>query len=210
MARWLGIERRTHIPFPTNSRKPNHMSNRMALAILALLSLSLAACNGDEAETAQTQAPDERPPLVSVEPRTLGFNDFSAGTEKSFGIFVCITDEEVALESVQAMSSEGEIEVLGGFLYEAEDGFVGAVDGFPPKGLDESFLSEIPGATVVTHCDAETRSQVVLGANRTGPGGGLIEGVRVNYDGGSLDVPDYSIILCGDNQEFCEDVGSGT
>lgn len=186
------------------------MSNRITLAIFALLSLALAACNGDEAGTEQTQAPDEKPPLVSVEPKTLGFKDFSAGTEKSFGLFVCITDEEVALESVHAMSSEGEIEILGGFLYEAEDGFVGAVDGFPPSGLDESFLTEIPGATVVTLCDAETRSQVVLGANRTGPGGGVIEGVRVTYDGGSLEVPDYSIILCGDNQEFCEDVDSGT
>lgn len=186
------------------------MSNRAALAIIALLTLLLAACNGDEAGTDVDQESGENPPLVAVEPRTRGFTDFSAGTEKSFGIFVCITNEEVALESVEAMSSEGEIEVLGGLLYEAEDGFVGAVNGFPPSGLQESTVIEISGATVVTPCDSATRSQVVVGANRTGPGGGVIEGVRVNYDGGSLEVPDYNILLCGDNDEFCEDIDSGT
>lgn len=186
------------------------MSNRATLAIIALLTLALAACNGDDAGTDEAQESAESPPLVAVEPRTRGFNDFSAGTEKSFGIFVCITDEEVALESVEAMSSDGEIEVLGGFLYEAEDGFVGALDGFPPTGLQESAVIEISVATVVTPCDSETRSQVVVGAKRTGPGGGVIEGVRLNYDGGSLEVPDYNILLCGDNGEFCEDVDSGT
>lgn len=185
------------------------MSNRATLAIVALLTLSLTACNGDEAGTDENQESGESPPLVAVEPRTRGFTDFSAGTEKSFGLFVCITDGEVALESVEAMSSDGEIEVLGGFLFEAEDGFVGAVNGFPPSGLLESALVEISVATVVTPCDAETRSQVVVGANRTGPGGGVIEGVRINYDGGSLEVPDYNILLCGDNGEFCEDVDSG-
>lgn len=184
-------------------------------AVAAALTMIVVACSNDSGTTDTTETTQttigvsENPPLVSLEARTRGFTDFSTGTEKSFGIFVCVTDVDVVLESVEAISSDGEIEVLGGLLYEAEDGFVGAVNGFPPTGLDASFLTDIAGATVTTLCGADAQSQVVVGANRTGPGGGKIEGIRIHYEGGSLDVPDYNIILCGDEREFCEDVGSG-
>lgn len=187
---------------------------RLSAVAAALLMIAVACSNNAEpADTTEatntTVGVNENPPLVSFEAGTVGFTDFSRGTDKSFGIFVCITDIDVVLESVEAISSDGDIEVLGGLLYEAEDGFVGAVNGYPPTGLDASFLTDIAGATVTTACDADTQSQVIVGTNRTGPGGGKIEGIRIHYEGGSLDVPDYNIILCGDEREFCEDVGSG-
>ncbi len=185
------------------------------LIVLTVFAVVTAACaGGDEPAsvddvTATSQAdPETEAPLMSSEAGTVGFQDFSEGTEKSFGIFVCVTDADVVIDSVEAMSSEGDIELIGAILYEAEDGFVGAIHDFPPRGLSEDFFTDIPGATVATPCDSETRSQVVVGASRTGSGGGLIEGIRINYRGGSLDVADYRIILCGDDGEFCDDVDS--
>lgn len=190
------------------------MSRVLGTAI-ALMSLVVAACDGEEAGTAgpneadTTVVTETDAPLVSREAGIVGFQDFSQGTEKSFGIFVCVTDEDVVIESVEAMSSDGDIEVIGATLYVAEDAFVGAINDFPPRGLSESFLSEIPGAVVMTDCESEgDRSQVIVGANRTGAGGGIIEGIRINYEGGSLEVGDYNIILCGDDGEYCENVNS--
>lgn len=183
--------------------------------LLTVFAVLTAACVGgdgaasvEEATTTSESEPEPEAPLVSSEAGTVGFQDFSEGTEKSFGIFVCVTAADVVIDSVEAMSSEGNIELIGAILYEAEDGFVGAIHDFPPRGLSEDFFTDIPGATVATPCDSETRSQVVLGASRTGSGGGLIEGIRINYRGGSLDVADYRIILCGDDGEFCDDVDS--
>ncbi len=183
------------------------------LILLTVASLWIAACEGgeeaaDAADVATTSQTDVEAPLVSSEAGTVGFQDFSEGTEKSFGIFVCITDVEVVIESVEAISADGDIAMLGAVLYEADDAFVGAIHDFPPRGLDEDFLTAIPGATVDTACDSETRSQVVVGASRTGAGGGMIEGIRINYQGGSLDVADYRIILCGDEGEYCDVIDS--
>lgn len=182
------------------------------LTVVAVLAAACAGGDqadsvGDVATTSETDRSADGP-LVSSEAGTVGFQDFSEGTEKSFGIFVCVTDTDVVIDSVEAMSAEGDIELIGAILYEAEDGFVGAIHDFPPRGLSEDFFTEIPGATVATACDSATRSQVVVGASRTGSGGGLIEGIRINYQGGSLDVADYRIILCGDDGEFCDDVDS--
>ena len=183
--------------------------------LLVATALLATACEGgeeaDSAESASTTSAasaDTEGPLVSPDAGTVGFQDFSEGTEKSFGIFVCTVDEDVVIESVEAMSAEGEIAVIGAILYEADDGFVGAIHDFPPRGLGEDFFTEIPGATVGTLCDSATRSQVVVGASRTGVGGGVIEGIRINYEGGSLDVADYRIILCGDEGEYCENIDS--
>jgi hypothetical protein len=189
---------------------------RVTMTSLMLLSLLLAACNGEEAgtedasetETTTTEVEVDGP-LVSTEAGVVGFQDFSQGTEKSFGIFVCVTDEDVVLESVEAMSSEGDIEVIGATLYVADDAFVGAINDFPPRGLSEAFLSDIPGAVVMTGCESGSdRSQVIVGASRTGTAGGIIEGIRINYEGGSLEVSEYNIVLCGDEGEYCENVNS--
>lgn len=183
--------------------------------LLTVVAILAAACaSGDQAEsvagvtTTSEADPSSDGPLASSEAGTVGFQDFSEGTEKSFGIFVCVTDTDVVIDSVEAMSAEGDIELIGAILYEAEDGFVGAIHDFPPRGLSEDSFTEIPGATVETSCDSTTRSQVVVGASRTGTGGGLIEGIRINYRGGSLDVADYRIILCGDDGEFCDGIDS--
>ena len=194
---------------PWRSRK-----GRLAIMLL-IMSVVAAACEGGEeantaesATTTSTAEPETEGPLVSPDAGTVGFQDFSEGTEKSFGIFVCTVDQDVVIESVEAISAEGEIAVIGAILYEADDGFVGAIHDFPPRGLSEDFFSDIPGATVGTVCDSETRSQVVVGASRTGEGGGVIEGIRINYEGGSLDVADYRIILCGDDGEYCDNIDS--
>lgn len=190
-------------------------TSRIALTSIMLLSLLLTACNSEEPGTEDAAAADTTTdiandaPLVSTEAGVVGFQDFSQGSEKSFGIFVCVTDQDVVLESVEAMSSEGDIEIIGATLYVADDAFVGAINDYPPRGLSESFLSEIPGAVVMTECESDgDRSQVIVGATRTGVAGGIIEGIRINYEGGSLEVSDYNIILCGDQGEYCEDVNS--
>ncbi len=190
--------------------------SRTLLVLLTVASILASGC-GDVAEeaatvdvAATTSIPGHGPegPLLSSEAGTVGFRDFSEGNVKSFGIFVCVTDAHVVIESVEAISSEGDIEMIGAVLYEADDAFVGAIHDFPPRGLSEDFLTEIPGATVGTVCESETRSQVVVGASRTGSEGGMIEGIRINYHGGSLDVADYRIILCGEEGQFCDAIDS--
>lgn len=184
------------------------------LILSVTTALVATACSGQEAGTEPDSATTTpaaaagNEALVSTETGTVGFNDFSEGTEKSFGIFVCVTDADVVLESVEPISVEGDIEVIGAVLYEADNAFVGAIHDFPPRGLSQDYLTEIPGATVATACDDDARSQVVVGANRTGDGGGVIEGIRINYEGGALEVGDYRIILCGDEGEYCENVNS--
>ncbi|MEE8374932.1 MAG: hypothetical protein V3S26_01250, partial [Acidimicrobiia bacterium] len=93
------------------------------------------------------------------------------------------------------------------------DGYVGAVDGFPPTGLSEDTLTGIGGAVVSTICDDSEpahRTQVLVGANRVGPGGGMIQGIRIIHNDGFLEIIDYTIILCGDDLEYCEEYAPGT
>lgn len=168
--------------------------------------LLLAACS-DGTSSSTTGGPG---PLWSPESGLVGFNDFTRGTDKSFGLFVCVESDPVQIQDVEPVSIEGEVEFLGAYIYSATDGFIGAVDGYPPDGLDDSYLGELPGATVDTPCssDVETRSQVVVGVSRTGSGGGRIEGLRINHDQGSLELPGYAIALCGDEMEYCDEVES--
>lgn len=146
--------------------------------------------------------------LESEDVGIVGFHDFSSGPEKSFGIFVCAAGGDVELESVEAIGSEGQIELLGAIVHESSAGFVGADNAFPPAVLAGTEIVDIAGAVVSTPCEEaapETRTQVVVGVSRTGSAGGTIEGVRINHQNGSLDVDGYVIILCGDELERCED-----
>lgn len=163
------------------------------MLLLGLLSVS---CGGDGAT------------LESDDVGIVGFHDFTAGPEKSFGIFVCASGGEVVLESVEPIEADGQIEMLGAVVHESSTGFVGADNGFPPDALAGTAIIEINGAVVSTSCDEpapETRTQVVVGVSRAGPSGGTIEGVRINHRNGSLNVGGYVIILCGDEMERCED-----
>jgi hypothetical protein len=151
--------------------------------------------------------------VVNDPDEVVGFFDFTNGTDKTFGVFVCISAEEVVLDTVEAINVDGEIELLGGLVYEADDGYIGAVDGFPPAVLSEDTLTGIDGAVVSTICDdsdAAHRTQLLIGANRVGPGGGSIEGIRIIHDDGFLEIADYTIILCGDNLEYCEEYAPTT
>jgi len=176
-----------------------------SIAGSALIALFVVACSAPQASDAlkAVDDPDE----------VVGFFDFTNGTDKTFGVFVCSSAEEVVLDTVEAINVDGEIELLGGLVYEANDGHVGAVDGFPPAGLSEDTLTGIEGAVVSTICDDSDpahRTQVLIGANRVGPGGGSIEGIRIIHDDGFLEITDYTIILCGDDLEYCEEYAPTT
>lgn len=171
-----------------------------------LVAAVVASCGGDpepsDALAAATD-PDE----------VVGFHDFTNGTDKTFGIFVCTTDGDVVLDSVEAIELEGEIELLGSLLYEASDGYVGAVDGYPPTGLDDDNLSGTDGGIVSTECDdedTEQLTQVLVGTNRVGSSGGTIDGIRIIHDDGFLEIPNYTIVLCGDDNEHCEEYAPET
>lgn len=169
-----------------------------AIVGVALAAVVLGACGGNGASLQAN---------IDPEGETVGFHDFSRGTDKSFGIFICTSGGEVTLKSVEAMVLEGQVDLMGGLVYEADDRFVGAAHGFPPDGIDPNLLRDVDGAVVSIDCeDAEqgSRTQLLLGVNRLGPGGGTIEGVRVRHGSGVLDIPDFSIILCGDESEYCE------
>ncbi|MEE9178492.1 MAG: hypothetical protein V3U46_08690 [Acidimicrobiia bacterium] len=87
------------------------------------------------------------------------------------------------------------------------------MDGFPPTGLSEDTLTGVEGAVVSTICDDSDpahRTQVLIGANRVGPGGGSIEGIRIIHDDEFLEITDYTIILCGDDLEYCEEYAPTT
>jgi hypothetical protein len=73
--------------------------------------------------------------------------------------------------------------------------------------------SWIEGAVVSTICDDSDpahRTQVLIGANRVGPGGGSIEGIRILHDDGFLEITDYTIVLCDNDLEYCEEYGPTT
>lgn len=169
------------------------------MPVTALAALLLVSCAGQAA-------------LRTDERGVVGFEDFSKGSDKSFGLFVCVEGGEVSLRSVETMSVDGDIELLGGYLFIASEGFLSAVDGFPPTGLDESAYVDVDHGVVSTDCDdadPEMKTQVIIGARRTSPSGGRIDGIRIKYSGGTLAIPGYSIALCGDELEHCEDLGLG-
>ena len=170
-----------------------------AIAIVTVLAVILAACGGAGGGSLQANVDPER--------EIVGFHDFTQGPDKSFGIFICANGGEVILESVEVIGQEGAVELLGGVVYEATEDFVGALDGFPPTGQLAGVATDINGAIVTTDCEdpePAKRTQLLIGVERTGSGGGMIDGVRVGYRGGELEVADYTIILCGDQLEYCE------
>lgn len=166
---------------------------------LVVIAVLVVACSNNEGTLV---------PVIDLEGEVSGFGEFSNGTDKSFGLFVCTEGGSVQLESVEPASIEGSIEMLGAMVYTEETGgrFVGAVHGYPPAGLEETQLVSIEGAVIESDCDAEdaeNQIQIVVGAERTGPEGGQIDGLIVNTSTGPVDV-DYGILLCGDDLEYCE------
>lgn len=175
----------------------SHPMTRLVATSFALV-LVLAACS-----------PSDDPTLSAViddEGETTGFADFSAGIDKSFGVFVCSNDGEVEIESIEPIHTEGDVEFLGGEIYVSDGQFVGAAHGYPPDGIDESKISPAPGTSIESDCaspDGDDRVQLILGARRTSDAGGVIDGFLVETSGGDLEIP-LTILLCGAEMEFCE------
>jgi hypothetical protein len=110
------------------------------------------------------------------------------------------------LQEVTPISSEGEIEFLGARVYTSPENFVGAADGFPAEDIDQSRLEPAQGAVIDSDCDetdGDNRVQIIVGAERKGPGGGSVAGFTLRWEGGSVEVP-FTVLLCGDELEFCE------
>ena len=180
------------------------MKRSTLFAAALAFSVGLVSCTSEATTT--TQGSDALQ-VQTEEGQIDGFFDFSAGDEKSFGLFTCSTVDAVTLESVEAITTEGEVEFLGAVMMKASDGFIGAVDGYPPSGLAADATEAVDGFVVDVSCDdedAESKVQVVLGASRTGSGGGQIEGIRIDHSQGNLVINDYRIVLCGDDYEYCE------
>lgn len=137
---------------------------------------------------------------------TTGFANFSTGGDKSFGVFICAEGGAVELQSVEPAHAEGDVEFLGALVYTSDDMFVGAAHGYPPDGIAADRTEALEGAVVDTDCsspEGADRVQLLVGAERTGAGGGVIDGVTVETSGGTLEIP-LTILLCGDRMEFCE------
>lgn len=169
------------------------MQMRTAIALLAT-AFALAACGGGELQA-----------IIEDGGETTGFGDFSKGTDKSFGVFICVVGGNVTIESVEPMHVEGDIEFLGTLVYTSEGMFVGAAHGFPPDGIDETKIEPVEGAVVTADCaggDPE-KVQLVIGAERTSSGGGVLDGFLVTTDTGELEI-DQTVLMCGDELEYCE------
>lgn len=173
------------------------MFRKIAL-IAVVAALSLSACSSSDPSTLK----------VITDGPGAGFGQFKTGGDKTFGFFICSTRGPVELESIELVGSEGEVELMGGLVYTTSERFVGATDGFPPEGIDEALTEPMDGAVVDIKClepEGAERVQLLLGLNRTGNGGGKIDGFIVHSDTEDVEV-DYRILLCGDELEFCEDL----
>jgi hypothetical protein len=138
---------------------------------------------------------------------TVGFTEFGNGTEKTFGVFICTNGGEVGVKAVSPTKTEGDIAYLGALLYTSPGKFVGAAHGFPPDGVDEARLRPAETASFEKDCSGprgEDRVQLLIGAERTGSGGGVIDGVVVTTGGDQELVIPLTILLCGDRMEHCE------
>ena len=178
---------------------------RRAVTATLLLAALLGACSEDSGDGG-LQA------VLGEDGDVVGFTTFSRGTDKSFGVFICSDGGEVEIESVEPISQEGDIEFLGAIVYNADGQFVGAAHGFPTDGLDESSYVDAAGASVEVSCTSPSgsdRSQLIVGAERTGVGGGMIDGLRVSSSAGDLEIP-LTILLCGDQYEYCESLDPAT
>jgi hypothetical protein len=174
------------------------MSRKFVL-LFAVFAVALAACQSETGEGTLRAIIDE-------EGETAGFGDFSTGRDKSFGIYICSEGGSVQLDSIEPMHTEGDIEFLGGLIYTSSDMFVGAAHGFPPDGLELERTEPLEGATVDSACDSpsgDERVQLLVGVERTGAGGGVVDGLRVETSGGPVEIP-FIVLLCGDRFEYCE------
>ena len=172
---------------------------------LAVTAVAVTACSSEP-------EPSDALELLTEPDQIDGFVDFSNGADKSFGHFACVNIEEVTLETVEPIAIEGDVEFLGSMVYEASEAFVAAVDGYPPDGLDQSYTRDFEEAVITVSCEEdspEVKTQILLGANRTGPGGGKIDGIRIDHSEGYLEILDYQIVLCGDDYEYCESLRPG-
>ena len=172
------------------------LKRTIVLAIAAALALS--ACGADSGGGTLEA-------VIDSGGETSGFGNFTTGRDKSFGVFICTEDGSVEIESVEPAHAEGDIEYLGTTVYTSDERFVGAAHGYPPDGIDQSKLSDVEGAEVEADCanSGGEKVQLLIGAERTGIGGGVLDGFVVTYDGGELEIP-FTILLCGDEMEFCE------
>ena len=180
------------------------MKRPTLLTVVLAFSVAVVSCGSDA--NSSTEVSDALR-VQTDEGQIDGFFDFSTGADKSFGLFTCSSVDAVTLESIEAISIEGEIEFLGAVMMEASDGFIGAVDGHPPSGLEENATQAFEGFVVDVPCDDEdaaTKVQIVLGAERTGTGGGQIVGITIEHSEGAFVIDDYRIVLCGDDYEYCE------
>lgn len=186
----VGIDQALLVPSPAMLKRA--MIPAMAAA------LALSACGGDPGGGTLEA-------VIDPAGETSGFGDFTKGRDKSFGVFICTRDGSVEIESVEPAHAEGDIEYLGTRVYASEDRFVGAAHGYPADGIDESKLSAVEGAVVEADCSDSggEKVQLLIGAERTGVGGGVLDGFVVTHDGGELEIP-FTILLCGDEMEFCE------
>jgi hypothetical protein len=172
--------------------------NRRSLVLVALVAIVLAACGGSD-PTVEA--------VIDPEGETTGFADFSNGTEKTFGVFICTNGGEVGVKTVSPVKTEGDIAYLGASIYTSPDMFVGAAHGYPADGIDESRIDPAEGASLESDCadpEGDNRVQLLIGAQRIGAGGGVIDGVILTTsDGQELEIP-LTILLCGNEMEYCE------
>lgn len=174
------------------------MARKVAF-LLMVLAVALVGCEDDSGDGTLRA-------IIDDAGETTGFRDFSTGRDKSFGVFVCADHGSVELESIEPMHTEGDIEFLGALIYTSPEMFVGAANGYPADGLDVSRTEPLEGALVDIDCESpagDERIQILIGAERTGAGGGVVDGLRVESSGGSLEIP-FTVILCGDRMEYCE------
>ena len=174
------------------------MSARPLLGLVLIVAMG-SGCN------ART-GPGTLEAVIEPQGETAGFGNFSTGRDKSFGVFVCTRDGSVELESITPMHTEGDVEFLGARVYVSPDRYVGAAHGFPPDGIDESRIEPFAETVIESDCDAppgDERVQLLVGAERTGSGGGVVDGFVVQTTGGELEIP-FTILLCGDRMEYCE------
>lgn len=186
----IAIDGRRLVPFQLMFRR---------IGLLAVtVAMVLAACSGDSGGGSLEA-------VIEPEGETSGFGNFSTGRDKSFGVFICTQDGSVEIDGVEPLHAEGDVEYLGTDVYKSDDRFVGATHGFPPDGIDETKLSDVEGAVIDADCSDSggDKVQLILGAERIGSGGGVLDGFVVTYDGGELEIP-FTILLCGDAMEFCE------
>lgn len=165
---------------------------------VVIAAVALAACGGDP-----TGGTIEA--IIDSGGESYGFGDFTTGHDKSFGVFICTRDGSAEIDSVEPVLAEGEVEFLGATVYTSDEMFVGAAHGYPPDGIDETRLADIEEATIEADCsDSEgDKFQLLIGAERTGFGGGVLDGFVVSHAGGELEIP-LTVLLCGDEMEYCE------